>query len=293
MIASTLALARHGQENGYAVPAVNVFDDVSLRAVVGAAVDHSAPLIVQVSVKTVREVGLTMVTQMFRAVATEAPVPLALHLDHCPDLEVARAVIRAGWSSLLLDLSTSPLEDAVRDTAEIVRLAHAAGVDVESEIENILGVEDGVGSDEAGNGYSLQTLADAAERTGADLLAPQLGTAHGVYTTPPTLDPERARDLVRLSGRPVVLHGGTGLADEDFRRFIEAGVSKINISTAVKVSYVAGLREVLDAAPGGVDPLRLLRTAGQSVRAEIGQHITVFGAAGHASAAGAFEVSAR
>jgi fructose-bisphosphate aldolase class II len=291
MIKSTLALARHGQENGYAVPAVNVFDHVSLRAVVGAAVDHSSPLIVQVSVKTVREVGLTLMTEMFRAVASEAPVPLALHLDHCPDLAVARSVIHAGWSSLLLDMSASPLDEALRETAQIVELAHAAGLDVESEIENILGVEDGVGSNEAGNGYSIETLVDAAERTGADLLAPQLGTAHGVYKAPPILTPERAQNLVRLSGRPVVLHGGTGLTDQDFRRFIDAGVSKINISTAVKVSYVAGLRETLDGSTGATDPLRLLRAAGQSVRSEIGKHIKIFGSDGHASAAGAFGVT--
>lgn len=293
MIASTLALARHGLQNGYAVPAVNVFDDVSLRAVVGAAVDHSAPLIVQVSVKTVREVGLGMITQMFRAVASDALVPLALHLDHCPDLEVARQVIQAGWSSLLLDMSAAPLDEAIRATTEIVDLAHAAQVDVESEIENILGVEDGVGSDEPGNGYTLETIADAGERTGADLLAPQLGTAHGTYNTPPTLQPERARNLLALSGRPIVLHGGTGLTDEDFRRFIEAGVSKINVSTAVKTSYVAGLREVLEAGPGAVDPLRLLRAAGQSVREEIGRHVVVFGAAGKGTAAVASEVAPR
>ena len=291
MIKSTLTLARHGQDNGYAVPAVNVFDDVSLRAVVGAAVDHSSPLIVQVSVKTVREVGLTLITEMFRAVASDAPVPLALHLDHCPDLAVARSVIDAGWSSLLLDMSASPLDEALRETEKIVQLAHATGVDVESEIENILGVEDGVGSNEGGNGYTIETLADAAERTGADLLAPQLGTAHGAYSAPPSLTPERARNLVRLSGRPVVLHGGTGLTDEDFRLFIDAGVSKINISTAVKVSYIAGLRETLDASPSVSDPLRLLRAAEQSVRSEISKHILVFGAAGHASAASAFEVT--
>lgn len=291
MIASTFALAQHGQDNGYAVPAVNVFDDVSLRAVVGAAIDHSAPLIIQVSVKTVRAVGLPLMTEMFRAVASGATVPLALHLDHCPDLAVARSVIDAGWSSLLLDMSASPLDEALRETAQIVEIAHAAGVDVESEIENILGVEDGVGSDEAGNGYSLEVLADAAEQTGADLLAPQLGTAHGAYSTRPKLAPDRARDLLHLSGRPIVLHGGTGLTDDDFRLFIEAGVSKINISTAVKVAYVSAIHETLSAAPGVTDPLKLLEAAQQSVRSEIGKHIKVFGADGHAAAASDYEVN--
>jgi fructose-bisphosphate aldolase class II len=287
MIASTLALARHGQETGYAVPAVNIFDDVSLRAVVSAAEEHSSPLIVQVSVKTLRQVGLALMTEMFRAVASNATVPLALHLDHCPDLEVAKSVIEAGWSSLLLDVSTSPLDEAIRSTEHIVKLAHAAGVDVESEIENIIGVEDGVGSDDALNSYSPEVLADAAERTSADLLAPQLGTAHGAYSSPPILNPERARRLLELSGRPIVLHGGTGLTDRDFTSFIEAGVSKINISTAIKIAYVKGLRDKLEADGGTTDPLKLLLSVEQAVKVETGKHIVVFGSDGHAAGASA------
>jgi fructose-bisphosphate aldolase class II len=287
MISSTLALARHGQEKGYAVPAVNIFDDVSLRAVVGAAEEHSSPLIVQVSVKTLRQVGLALMTEMFRAVASDATVPLALHLDHCPDLEVAKSVIQAGWSSLLLDVSTSPLDEAIRSTEHIVKLAHAAGVDVESEIENIIGVEDGVGSEESLNSYTPEVLADAAQRTSADLLAPQLGTAHGAYSSPPVLNPERARKLLELSGRPIVLHGGTGLTDRDFKSFIDAGVSKINISTAIKLAYVNEIRNKLEADRGVTDPLKLLLSVEESVRVETGKHILVFGSDGHAAGASA------
>lgn len=290
MITSTLALVRHAEANGYAVPAVNVFDGVSLRAVVAAATVRSSPLIVQVSVKTVHAVGLPLVTEMFRVVASAAPVPLALHLDHCPDLAVARAVVEAGWASVLLDMSAEPLDDAVRATADFVAFAHAAGVDVESEVENILGVEDGVGSDEPRHGYSVETLAEVAASTGADLLAPQLGTAHGVYTTPPELRPDRARALAKLSGRPVVLHGGTGLTDGDFRTFVDAGVSKINISTAVKVAYLGTLRSELGGDGRLPDPLWLLRAAARAVEGEIGRHIEVFGSQGQAGAASGFEV---
>src|SRR5699024_8407833 len=134
--------------------------------------------------------------------------------------------------------SDRDLDQAERETGEVVAEAHAAGVDVESEIENIIGVEDGVGSDTARHSYSVAELVAVAERTGADLLAPQLGTAHGQYTSSPVLLPERVAELVRLTDRPVVLHGGTGLTDADFRRFIDAGVSKINISTGLKLAYM-------------------------------------------------------
>ncbi len=293
MIASTLALARHGREHGYAVPAVNVLDDISLRAVVAAAVQASAPLIVQVSVKTVKQLGTELMTTTFRVAAQDAPVPLALHLDHCPDRSVISDVVSAGWSSVLFDASDRELADAERETGEVVAEAHARGVDVESEIENIVGVEDGVGSDVALHSYTVEQLAEVAERTGADLLAPQLGTAHGRYSARPVLRPDRVRALAALTDRPIVLHGGTGLAPEDFRAFVDAGVSKINISTAVKVAYMTAAAEHLDAARAKDrwDPPTMFREIQAAVTAAIATHIDWFGAAGHAQDALAAGVS--
>ena len=295
MIASTLALARHGREHGYAVPAVNVLDDISLRAVVAAAVQASAPLIIQVSVKTVKQLGTELMTTTFRLAAQDAPVPVALHLDHCPDRAVISDVIAAGWSSVLFDASDRDLVDAERETGEVVAEAHARGVDVESEIENIVGVEDGVGSDVALHAYSVEQLADVAIRTGVDLLAPQLGTAHGQYTARPVLRPDRVRALAALVDRPIVLHGGTGLTPEDFRSFIDAGVSKINISTAVKMAYMKAAAAHLDVARAKDkwDPPTMFREIQGAVTSAIATHIDWFGAAGHAADAIATGVATR
>src|SRR5665648_55887 len=133
MMTSTLQLARHARANGYAVAAVNVLDDLSLRAVVAAATELDSPVIVQVSVKTVRSVGVALMTSIFRATADGATVPVALHLDHCPDRQVIADVVAAGWSSVLFDASDRDLAQAEAETAEVVQLAHGAGVDVESE----------------------------------------------------------------------------------------------------------------------------------------------------------------
>ncbi|WP_051681828.1 class II fructose-bisphosphate aldolase [Cellulomonas sp. HZM] len=284
MLASTLELARAGREHGYAVPAVNVLDDLSLRAVVEAAVAARSPLIVQVSVKTVRSVGTELMTTMFRLATKDAPVPVALHLDHCPDRAVISDVVAAGWSSVLFDASDRGLATAERETAEVVAQAHAAGVEVESEIENIIGVEDGVGSDVALHAYSVQELADVAQRTGVDLVAPQLGTAHGEYKAAPVLRPDRARELAALTDRPIVLHGGTGLRAEDFRAFIDAGCSKINISTAVKTSYMRSAEEHLAGAraSGRWDPPSMFRDISAAVQAAVAGHIEEFGSAGRA-----------
>ena len=285
MISSTLTMTRTARERGYAVPAVNILDDLSLRAVIAAAVAASSPMIIQISVKTVRSIGTDLITTMFRHAAGDVAVPVALHLDHCPDRAVISDVVRAGWSSVLFDASDRDLETAERETAEVVSEAHAAGVDVESEIENIIGVEDGVGSDVSLHSYDVGTLAAVAQRTGVDLLAPQLGTAHGEYTAQPVLLPERVRELAALTDRPIVLHGGTGLSAEDFATFIAAGVSKINISTGVKVAYMRSAeRHLAEArAKNKWDPPSMFRDISAAVQAAIAVHIEEFGAAGKAS----------
>jgi len=287
MIASTATLARHGQAHGYAVAAINILDDLSLRAVVAAATELSSPVIVQVSVKTVRAIGVDLMTATFRAAADRAPVPVALHLDHCPDRQVIADCVRAGWSSVLFDASDRDLDQAEAETAEVVALAHAAGVDVESEIENIIGVEDGVGSDVSVHSYSTRTLADVAERTGVDLLAPQLGTAHGSYTRAPVLLPDRVRELAKLTGLPVVLHGGTGLTGDDFRTFIDAGVSKINISTGLKLAYMRAARDHLNRAEatGTWNPPSMFADIARAVQDEVAAHLEMFGSVGQAAAA--------
>ncbi|WP_456825858.1 class II fructose-bisphosphate aldolase [Cellulomonas sp. P5_E12] len=284
MISSTLTMTRIAREHGYAVPAVNILDDLSLRAVIAAAVAASSPMIIQISVKTVRSIGTDLVTTMFRSAAADVPVPVALHLDHCPDRAVISDVVRAGWSSVLFDASNRDLATAERETAEVVAEAHAAGVDVESELENIIGVEDGVGSDVSLHSYDVETLAGVAERTGVDLLAPQLGTAHGEYKAQPVLLPERVRELAALTDRPIVLHGGTGLSADDFARFIGAGVSKINISTGVKVAYMRSAEKHLAEARARDkwDPPSMFRDISAAVQAAIAVHIEEFGAAGRA-----------
>ena len=125
---STLAMVQHAERNGYAVPAVNVFDEHSLRGVVRAAERCSSPIIVQISTKTARSQGVRLITEILDRVAGPSAIPIALHLDHCPDREVIDEVVAAGWSSLLFDASDLDLATAEQQTREVVRKAHAAGV---------------------------------------------------------------------------------------------------------------------------------------------------------------------
>lgn len=281
---STRAMIRHAEQNGYAIPAVNVFDEFSMRGVITAAERCSSPFILQISTKTARNQGVGLITDMFRHLAGAASVPLALHLDHCPDRGIIDQVIAADWQSLLFDASELDLATAERQTAEVVAQAHAKGIAVESEIENIIGVEDGVGSDEAVHSYTVEQLAQVAHTTGADLLAPQLGTAHGLYTAAPELLFDRARQVREASGRHVVLHGGTGLAPEEFQAFVDAGVSKINISTQCKIAYLQAGHDFLVGAEQAKqwDPPAYFAAVVEAVALSMAELPPLFGSAGRA-----------
>ncbi|AXH35617.1 class II fructose-bisphosphate aldolase [Humibacter sp. BT305] len=283
--ASTKQLALEARAAGYAVPAVNIVDGISIAAVVKAADSVGSPIILQTSVKTVKYFGAPVLAALAQAAADDASVPVALHLDHCPDRAVITEAIAHGWSSVLFDASDRPFDVARAETAEVTAEAHARGVDVESEIENIVGVEDGVGSDDPNvHFYSDEQLVEVAQETSTDLIAPALGTAHGLYKAAPVLLVDRVRALAALTDIPIVLHGGTGLSAEEFRAFIDAGVSKINISTALKLSYMYSARDHLAEAErtGKWEPVKLFDQIRDSVTETVIEHIQLFRSAGRA-----------
>jgi ketose-bisphosphate aldolase len=283
--ASTKQLALEARAAGYAVPAVNIVDGISIAAVVKAADSVGSPIILQTSVKTVKYFGAPVLAAIAQAAADEASVPVALHLDHCPDRAVITEAITHGWSSVLFDASDRSFDVARAETAEVTAEAHAKGVDVESEIENIVGVEDGVGSDDPNvHFYSDEQLVEVAVETGTDLIAPALGTAHGLYKASPVLLVDRVKALAALTDIPIVLHGGTGLSAEEFHAFIEAGVSKINISTALKLAYMYSARDHLAEAErtGKWEPVKLFDQIRDSVTETVVEHIQLFGSANRA-----------
>lgn len=282
--ASTKALCLAAREGGYAVPAVNIVDQLSLNAVVDAANEARSPIILQTSVKTIKVLGAEELATAAKLAAARVDVPVALHLDHCPDRAVITEAIQNGWSSVLFDASDRDLDTAWAETREVVQEAHAAGVDVESEIENIIGVEDGVGSDKAVHSYSVDKLIEVATDTGTDLIAPQLGTAHGLYKASPVLLFERVEEFASKTDIPVVLHGGTGLSEEEFTRFIKAGVSKINISTALKLAFMHSALAHLKAAEesGKWEPVKLFADQIEAMKATVTEHVNLFGSAGKA-----------
>ncbi|WP_446041164.1 class II fructose-bisphosphate aldolase [Streptomyces sp. SID1121] len=268
----------------YGVPAINVFNDLTLEAVLAAAVEKSSPLIVQTSVKTVKSIGSDVLYTMWTSMTAGIEVPVTLHLDHCPEREVITECLDQGWNSVLFDASHLPVEENMRQTVEVVAEARQHGAHVEGEIESITGVEDGIGSDSAAAQQDLAVALEFLDTTHVDVFAPAIGNAHGSYRKTPVLDFQRVSDLVAARSIPIALHGGSGMSDEQFRDLIGRGCAKVNISTALKETFMKSSLAFLESAEEKQkwDPPSLFRSVRQDVIDLAGSLMTVFGSAGRA-----------
>ena len=268
----------------YGVGAFNVINDLTIEAVLAAAVEENAPVILQTSVKTVKQYGRRQLYDIFRTLVQDVPVPVTLHLDHCPDRKVISDCLAGGWNSVLFDAHELDVAENLRQTTEVVAEARMTGAHVEGEIEGIQGVEDDIGSDEASKIQSLEIAIDFIKNSGVDCFAPAIGNAHGQYKQAPVLDAQRVSDLVAATGIPMALHGGTGLTNDQFRDLIARGCAKVNISTALKEAYMKPSLEFLRDAEqkNKWDPPSLFRHQKAAVMDMARQHIRLFGGSGHA-----------
>ena len=268
---------RDARNGGYAVGAFNIFNHLSARAVVRAAEKLGSRVILQTSVQTVNAFGPIELGAMLRQLAWSASVNVLVHLDHCRSVDLAKACIDAGWDSVMFDGSHLSLEDNVRLSREVVAYAHARNVSVEGELGKIGGVEDDIAVDESdaarvGLDESLRYI----EESGVDALAPAIGTAHGVYKGKPKINFSLLRELKTATMTPIVIHGGTGLGDDVFGRLVEAGGTKINVSTAIKHAYLGGATEYFERNPGKTDPVGFDLFLDERIGEVAGRHLRVF-----------------
>jgi ketose-bisphosphate aldolase len=268
-------------EGRYGVAAINVVNDLTMAAVLAAAEELRAPLIVQTSVKTVTSIGPEVLIGMWKAMTDSLKVPVALHLDHCPDRGVITLCLRHGWNSVLFDGSSLSVEENKRQTVEVVAEARAHDALVEGEIEGFKRVED-MADDERVNEQSLETAIDFVSSTGVDVFAPAIGNAHGMYRAAPRLDSQRVSDIVEATGIPVALHGGTGMTPEQFTDLISRGCAKVNISTALKIRFMQSGYDYMTERPGEYDPPKLFARQKAAVIDMTREHIRLFGSEGRA-----------
>ncbi len=240
-----------------------------------------APIIVQTSVKHVVMTGVDVMYAMWVEMAKKVSVPAALHLDHCPDRELISACLAAGWNSVLFDASKLSVEENKRQCIEVVAEARRYGAHVEGEIEGFKRTEEMTG-DEAEHVQKLETVVDFVRDTGVDVFAPAIGNAHGTYKTTPHLDSQRVTDIVKATGIPVALHGGTGMTPEQFSDLIERGCAKVNISTALKIGFMKSGYDYMTEHPGEYDPPAIFKAQRAAAMQVARKHIRLFGSEGKA-----------
>lgn len=268
----------------FAVAAFNPVDYGSMKAMIKAAEEIDAPVIIQSSAKTIRYYGHAALAGWMREIAGDSPVPVVLHLDHGKDMDMIRQCIDSGWTSVMIDASDKPFEENLKLTSQVVEWADAAGIGVEAEIGEIGGVEEDLVVDE-----DSVTLTDPSEAErfckALDLsaFAAQIGTAHGNYKREPKVAFDLIEEINTRTHTPMALHGGTGLTDETFHRCIALGCAKINISTNLKHVYIDSFAKFREENPGNYEPLNYLSAQFDALKALFKEKMTLFGGAGRGS----------
>ncbi|WP_191567204.1 class II fructose-1,6-bisphosphate aldolase [Metabacillus idriensis] len=274
------------KENKYAVGQFNINNLEFTQAILQAAQEENSPVILGVSEGAARYMGgfkliVTMVKELMEEY--KVTVPVAIHLDHGSSLEKCVQAIHAGFTSVMIDGSHHPLEENIELTKRVVEVAHAVGVSVEAELGRIGGQEDGIIVDVESAYYAIPSECDQLVReTGVDCFAPALGSVHGPYKGEPNLGFDRMKEVMELTGVPLVLHGGTGIPTKDIQKAIMFGSAKINVNTESQISATKAVREVLAAKPNEYDPRKFLAPAREAIKATVKGKMREFGSSGRA-----------
>ncbi|MBX8935299.1 class II fructose-bisphosphate aldolase [Enterococcus gilvus] len=232
----------------YAVGAFNASDLSTARGIIAAAEELNSPVILQFAEVHEEFMSIEMAANVFLDLAEQASVPVVVHLDHGENFGTIMGVIKLGFSSVMVDTSSFPFDENVAQVKEFVKIAHTLGVTVEGEL-GVMNAEDGSGTlryDQMEDSYTNPEEAELfVERTGADALAIAFGTVHGLYREQPNLNFERIKEIKERVGIPLVMHGGSGLTDSEYRQSIENGINKINYYSTMAHDVTNQLREYL------------------------------------------------
>lgn len=279
-LTTTVSMLRKAQEQGFAVGAFNVENMEMAQAIISAAEELCAPVILQTTPSTVRYAGTGMYAAMVAALAQEASVPVAMHLDHGDSFALCAQALRSGYTSVMIDGSKLPLEENIALTYKVSEMCAAVDVPVEGEIGRVGGKEDDLESD---GGYTIPEEAVRFEKeSGLFSMAVGVGTAHGFYKEKPQLNKELITTLRGMLQAPMVLHGASGLSDEDVKDCIRRGICKVNFATELRAAYTEGVKAVLAENPKTFDPKAYGKEARQRVKALVMERMLVCGCDGKA-----------
>ena len=285
MLVSMKEMLEKAREGKYAVGLFNEVNVEMARAIIETAEELNAPVIVGTAEVLLPAMNLERVAEFLVPMAKKAKVPVCVHYDHGLTFEKCMEALQLGFSSVMYDCSTDTYEDNVAKVAEMVKICHAMGASVEGELGH---VGDNEGSAE-GSDHLLDPSAfftdvslarDFVERTGVDALAVAVGNAHGDYKFPPKLDFDRISDIAERTGVPLVLHGGSGLSDSDFRTAVQRGICKVNIFTDIDKAGKAGIEEGI--AAGAKTLMGLIPYSIAAMKKVVANKMELFGSVGKA-----------
>ena len=269
------------QQGGYAVGAFNAENMEMIRAIIAAAEELKAPVMIQTTPGTVRYASLETFAAIVKAEAEKVSVPVCLHLDHGESYEMAVKAIQVGYSSVMIDGSKLPLEENIALSKRVADVGRACGVPVEAELGRVGGKEDDTESKDSA--YTDPAEAKRfVEETGVDSLAIGIGTAHGVYKVKPVLNTPRISEVKEVVDVPLVLHGSSGLSDEDVRDCVKRGMCKVNFATELRQEYLKATRKLLSEDDTVIDPKKIGKVAMEAVKKQVEYRMKVCGCDGKA-----------
>ncbi len=265
-LVTTKQLLLDAQKGGYAVGAFNVENMEMVQAVVAAAEELRSPVIMQTTPSTVKYANLNYFYENVKVAAQESSVPVVIHLDHGNSFELAMQAYRTGYTSIMIDGSHEGFEDNIALTSAVVKACHPGEVPIEAELGKVGGKEDDLDGGEGDPYTNPQEAAEFVERTGIDSLAVAIGTAHGVYKGVPKLDFSRLSEIRKAVSIPLVLHGTSGVPDEDVAECIKRGICKVNYATDLRIAFTKGINQVLKENPDTIDPKKYNAKGREEVR---------------------------
>lgn len=283
MLVTSKEILDHANAHKYAVGGFNIVNLEILQGIINAAEKEKSPVMIQVSQGAIKYAGIDFLAKIVKVAAKNASVPVALHLDHGTDFDIIVGCIKNGWTSIMIDGSHHDLKGNIDATNEIVKLCHAVGISVEAELGRLSGIEDNISVSERDAFYTDPKEAkEFVEATNVDSLAIAIGTAHGKYKGIPKLDFERLTEIKNILGIPIVLHGASGIPEEDIKKAVSLGVNKINIDTDLRIAYTDVMRSIMTAKPEEFDVRKICGPARDAVTDVVTQKIRMFGSGGKA-----------
>ena len=283
MLVTTRDLLSDAQRNKYAVGAFNVENMEMVLAVLKAAEDTQSPIIMQTTPGTLKYAGADMYFANIRAAARRTKIPVACHLDHGSSLAVAVQAFRAGYTSIMIDGSKLPFAENIALTKSVVEICHAANIPVEAELGRVGGKEDNLDNTGSDNPYTdPEEAAVFVEKTGCDSLAVAVGTAHGVYKGTPQINFDVLAKIVERVNIPLVLHGTSGVPDDQVIRCVSMGMCKVNYATDLRIAYTYGVKRYMKENPGVFDPKKYGAYGMEEVTRYVTGRMRVIGSCGRA-----------